>query len=517
MNDMIDNTTGEVTETREIVVADEGLRTQIAKMDKQFAAALPPHIPVERFTRVIQTALTGNPDLQKADRASLFEAAMKAAQDGLLPDGRDGALVIFNTKDQAASKASGRDVWKKKVQWMPMVGGILKKIRNSGELLSISAHVVYTLDKFYYCLGDDEKIEHEPLLGSDNRGVPMCVYAIAKTKDGGIYREVMTLKDVEKVRNVSKAKDSGPWTQWWDEMARKTVIRRLAKRLPTSADLDDLLRHDDELYDFSGKRAEPAPFVPVHNPLKDDVLPAGERATKLIERTGGDHQTESGGKSGTKPAETKDNSAGEHPKQANSGPVDSGGKSDPISSGLPRGNAQALAASNTVIDKTGTVTKSRNGEIEAPVTDQRFALGKQTFDTVEAWAAATDNMPEIEFVDTDRSEMASNEGAKSDMADETAAKPAGAGSKTSAPEGPAAGNNAQAASPTAHKGAYSDAEGYMTFMRDSFDLAGTKGAVTELWGSTRADRNELLSPEQIDELTKDKEAKLKALKLKEGK
>lgn len=221
------------------------------KMGGEVAAALPPHIPVDRFMRVVITAVNSNPDLLNADRRSLFGAAMKAAQDGLLPDGRDGALVVFNTKE----KVDNVERWIKKVQWMPMVGGILKKIRNSGELLSISAQVAYEKDKFTYVLGDDERIEHEPFMDGD-RGKPRLVYAIAKTKDGGVYRDVMTVSEIEKVRNVSRAKDSGPWKDWWDEMAKKTVIRRLSKRLPMSSDLDDLIRQDDELYDFNAKGQE---------------------------------------------------------------------------------------------------------------------------------------------------------------------------------------------------------------------------------------------------------------------
>jgi len=222
-------------------------RQQWEAMSGGVAAALPPHIPVERFMRVVLTAVNGNADLMGADRTSLFEASMKAAQDGLLPDGRDGALVIFNTK----VKDGGREVWIKKVQWMPMIGGILKKIRNSGELKTISAHVAYENDAFTYILGDEEKIEHAPAIG--DRGKPRLVYAIAHTKDGGIYREVMTIQDVEKVRAVSKTGASGPWKDWWEEMARKTVLRRLAKRLPMSSDLDDLIRQDDSLYEFGEK------------------------------------------------------------------------------------------------------------------------------------------------------------------------------------------------------------------------------------------------------------------------
>jgi recombination protein RecT len=221
----------------------EAMRGTLIKMQTEFQAALPPQINVDKFIRTTLTAIQMNPDLLEADRRSLLGTCMKAAQDGLLLDGREAAPVIFNTKDG------------KKVQYMPMIGGILKKIRNSGELASISAQVAYSADFFEYELGDEEKITHKPFMGLE-RGTPIAVYAVAKTKDGAIYREVMSVSDVEKVRASSRAGKFGAWVDWWDEMARKTVIRRLSKRLPTSADVDQLFAHDNEQYEFNSAKKE---------------------------------------------------------------------------------------------------------------------------------------------------------------------------------------------------------------------------------------------------------------------
>ena len=172
---------------------------------------------------------------------------MKSAQDGLLPDGREAAFVVYNT-NVAPQGQPKRFI--KKVQYLPMVWGIVKKVRNSGELASIAANVVFENDEFSYALGDEEAIHHKPLLTGD-RGKPMAVYAIAKTKDGSIYREVLSRDDVEAVRNVSRAKESGPWAGPFAlEMWRKTAIRRLAKRLPMSTDLESVIRRDDEMYDL---------------------------------------------------------------------------------------------------------------------------------------------------------------------------------------------------------------------------------------------------------------------------
>ena len=232
----------------------EALRQTLIRMESEFRAALPPQIPVDKFLRTTVTAIQMQPALLEADRRSLLGACMKAAQDGLLLDGREAAAVIFGGKGGA------------RVQYMPMLGGLLKKLRNSGELASIAAHVVYDTDQFTYELGDNESITHKPSLGS-SRGKPIAAYAIARTKDGAIYREVMSLYDIEKVRNVSRAKDSGPWTQWWDEMAKKTVIRRLCKRLPSSADVDALLDRDNEGYDLENRPQAQAQVTETAQPV----------------------------------------------------------------------------------------------------------------------------------------------------------------------------------------------------------------------------------------------------------
>jgi recombination protein RecT len=195
---------------------------------------------------------------------------MKAAQDGLLLDGREAAPVIFRTKEGP------------KVQYMPMIGGILKKIRNSGELASISAQVAYQNDFFEYELGDDEKITHKPFLGAD-RGKPVAVYAIARTKDGAVYREVMSVPEVEKVRQASRAANAGPWVQWWDEMARKTVIRRIAKRLPSSADVDHIFDADNEASGFAQvERRAPVNVTP---PPDEQIEPMSRLKRSISEAT----------------------------------------------------------------------------------------------------------------------------------------------------------------------------------------------------------------------------------------
>lgn len=216
--------------------AVQEVRGAIEKMAPQFKAALPAHVSVDKFVRVTLTAVQTNPQLLEADRRTLFAAATKAAQMGLLPDGREGAIVTF--KNQA--------------QWMPMVAGIMKLVRNSGEISTWSVQAVYENDHFDFCLGDEEHIMHKPALA--NRGKLIAVYSIVTMKDGEKSREVMSVEDVNQIRARSRSGNSGPWQTDFAEMAKKTVVRRHSKRLPLSTDIDGMIKEDDELF-----MPEPAP------------------------------------------------------------------------------------------------------------------------------------------------------------------------------------------------------------------------------------------------------------------
>jgi recombination protein RecT len=208
----------------------------------QLLTALPQHITVDRFKRVVMTAVNMTPALASADRRSLFNACIKCATDGLVPDGREAALVTFG--NQCA--------------YMPMVFGIIKKLRQSGEIASISARLVFENELkaglFKFAIEDgQEKLSHQPMLMGE-RGRVALAYATARFKDGTVQNEVMTFADIEKVRNVSRSKDRGPWKDWWDEMARKTVVRRLSKYLPLSAEDMRVFEADHEASEFDALR-----------------------------------------------------------------------------------------------------------------------------------------------------------------------------------------------------------------------------------------------------------------------
>lgn len=255
------------------------LRQAIERMAPEFKMALPVHVTPEKFIRVAMTAINGNPELRQADRTSLFASVTRLAQDGLLADGREAALVIFNTKNKATNQ------WEKRVQAMPMIAGLLKLMRQSGEVAWVDAHIVCENDRFIYRPGLDDVPVFEPDWFGD-RGKPIGAYAIAKLKTGEIVPpEIMSLAAIEKVRSVSRSKDKGPWVDWWDQQALKTVLRRFLKRLPTSADVERAFDRDETMQaQFDG---EPALAVE-HEPM-----PRLSRLDAIEHQISGDEPDES--------------------------------------------------------------------------------------------------------------------------------------------------------------------------------------------------------------------------------
>lgn len=254
-----------MSETKALAPSEE-IRGQLNRMKEQFKLVLPPQIDVDRFTRIAVTAIQNTPALVKCDRHSLYGAFMKAAQAGLLPDGKEAAIVPF--KDQAV--------------FIAMTEGILKQVRNSGELKSITSQVVFENDKFRYWVDENgEHLEHEPNWFTD-RGKRRGVYALATTKDGGVYVEVLSEKQVMDIKNVSRAKDGPAWTGQFDgEMWRKSAIRRLSKRLPKSTDLEGAIAADDDLF-MPPSPTQPATHTEPAPEAAEEKKPRQTKTSKLV-------------------------------------------------------------------------------------------------------------------------------------------------------------------------------------------------------------------------------------------
>lgn len=206
----------------------ELIRAQLylPSMVEQLKSALPPHVTVEKFLRVAMTALQQNPGLVNADRTSLFAAIVTSAQLGLLPDAQLGEAYFVPFKG--------------KVTLVPGYRGLLKLARQ-GDIGFVEAEMIHENDDTVYVLGDESKFE--AIVNWRNRGEPVAVYAVAKYREGGIAaRTVMTIKQVDAIRAKSQAANGPAWSDNYEEMAKKTALRRLAKLLPLSTTASNAFR-----------------------------------------------------------------------------------------------------------------------------------------------------------------------------------------------------------------------------------------------------------------------------------
>lgn len=194
---------------------------------KQMALAMPKSMTPDRLTRIVMTECRKTPALLKCAPESFYGAVLQCAALGLEPGSALGHCYLLpfgNGKDK-----QGRP----NAQLIIGYRGMIDLARRSGQIISLQAYCVHEQDTFNYKLGLDPDIEHIPASVAD-RGKVTHVYAVAKLKGGGVQFEVMSRAEIEKVRTSSKAGNSGPWSSHWEEMAKKTVIRRLFKYLPVS-------------------------------------------------------------------------------------------------------------------------------------------------------------------------------------------------------------------------------------------------------------------------------------------
>lgn len=241
-------------------------RQELGMNMKRLEALLPQNISVERFCSVSMMAIQNNPELLDADRQSLLNEILKCAGDGLMPDNRDATLQIYSTK----VKINGRETYIKKVQYMPMVRGIIKKIRLDTSIAEVIVDVIYEKDHYEIYSGDRNEIVHKPSMLKD-RGGFVCAYAILKYKDGKRHQEVMRAEDITKARGV--AKTDGVWAKWFDEKAKSSVLHRTEKRVDLPAEVRSFMQQtmEAEIADPGSKPAienAPTPASNIEAALK---------------------------------------------------------------------------------------------------------------------------------------------------------------------------------------------------------------------------------------------------------
>jgi len=214
----------------------------------EFTKALPATIKAAAFARIALTTIKQKEAFAKCEPRTLIAALMQCAQLGLPPDGRRVHLIPFG---QTVNVVIGYQ-------------GLLELARNTGLVSTITVEAVKDNDVFEWNTGE---IKHQ-IDFRNPRGDAYAYYAICTFKDGSKQAAVMTADEIISIRDRSQSylasqkygKDS-PWTTSFDEMAKKTVFRRLAKWLTLSSErFDAAVEIDNE--DFTPAKVTVTPSFP---------------------------------------------------------------------------------------------------------------------------------------------------------------------------------------------------------------------------------------------------------------
>jgi len=210
------------------------LKQLFDKKRETIIATLPPNTNIDRLVSELIMEVNKNEQLAKCTVASLFYASVAGMQMGLSPFGakKHAYLIPYKNKDTHALEA----------QFMPSWMGLVHLANQSTNVKNIYPEVICMNDDYLISRGTDPEIQHTP--DYENRGDAILFYAVVQYQDG-IDFEIMTLDDIKAVREASKAPNSPAWTKWFNEMAKKAVIKRLLKRVSLhSPDLGKAIEYD---------------------------------------------------------------------------------------------------------------------------------------------------------------------------------------------------------------------------------------------------------------------------------
>jgi len=225
------------------------LRAFLASRKSELAAVASKYMTPERTIQVAILCTYKTPDLLKCDPETILASVIQAASLGLdlSPSAGEAYLVPYFNREADKYECQFQAGWQ----------GLTKLVRNTGKVNFVKAEVVRQGDKFRYWQSDGTyHYEHEPS-GSEKLGNVTHAYAVAMMATGEAVVEAMTLAELEYIRSRSKMANGPAWKSFPGEMYKKTVIRRLCKSLPKSAELADALESVDREYEQVDATGEP--------------------------------------------------------------------------------------------------------------------------------------------------------------------------------------------------------------------------------------------------------------------
>ena len=218
--------------------APKTMKDYVTIMMPEIKKALPNTITPERFTRIVLSAISNNKQLQQCTPNSFLAGMMNAAQLGLQPNTPTGEAYLIPYRNKGTLEC----------QFQIGYRGLVSLAYRSGQVKTIYAEAVRENDEFEYELGLEPKLIHKP--AKKDRGEITYFYAVFKLVNGGEGFSVMSKDDMDKhMWKFSKAANAGfsPWQTNYEEMGKKTVIKRVLKLAPLSSDIQMNIAQDETI------------------------------------------------------------------------------------------------------------------------------------------------------------------------------------------------------------------------------------------------------------------------------
>jgi recombination protein RecT len=224
--------------TTAVKTAPKTMKDYVTIMMPEIKKALPNTITPERFSRIVLSAISNNKQLQQCTPNSFLAGMMNAAQLGLQPNTPTGEAYLIPYRNKGTLEC----------QFQIGYRGLVSLAYRSGQVKTIYAEAVRENDEFEYELGLEPKLIHKP--AKKDRGEITYFYAVFKLVNGGEGFSVMSKDDMDKhMRKFSKAANAGfsPWQTNYEEMGKKTVIKRVLKLAPLSSDIQMNIAQDETI------------------------------------------------------------------------------------------------------------------------------------------------------------------------------------------------------------------------------------------------------------------------------
>jgi len=207
------------------------------KKKDELSGVLPKHLQADIVINTIMVSLSKTPALLECTQASLYGSILQASRLGLMPDSILGQAYLIPYKVKGVMTC----------QFIPGYKGLVDLAYRSGKVKEIYAEPVYERDEFLVIKGLNRNIVHNPSPDCDPRKDKIThFYAVIKYKDGGFDFEAMTKSEVDFIRAKSNGATNKVWDDYYSEMGKKTVLRRLMKMAPLTTEMATAISLDEQ-------------------------------------------------------------------------------------------------------------------------------------------------------------------------------------------------------------------------------------------------------------------------------